>query len=1277
MNRFYFIFTSLFLISCEPRSGPKGEVTEGDIKKVVESQASASGSQAQTKPKVFKTIQNRCITHDFRQGQDDSLYGKVCLEGKRLVIKTEKTGEPVSDSRAIPTKATEGFRLEGKLDFVGKFHNVPYKFVKGKGDDKHIEWLGGFLPKDTEFFKGALGTEYQIIFKIMGNYLVLFKASKKLSDIPHTYRTSCLKANNSSDGECFANSGWYMVPFVGYPVRHCKAELEVNEDTGVKGYLSRLVCDNKVTADKAPYIRVLDNSAVPYKYIEKKDLYPASYFEGRWFFSSGVIEGPSREGHLPPSDAFLVEMKKRPGKMEFNDISGNVEERLQNVKYELPVQWLEFEMNYDGSAFTNFAEKVNNKGKNEINRSYLAIDFPKIASASDITGNFCGIKKGAIIDFLVSDDYFSYVVERSISFPENRQIELPNGTTASMPSCDHGNFKKLKFKYSFLREKALDSKGFSPKFLHEKFHNHFYGTMFTAPQKARQEGEYKEKEAFSHVRAIQFNTSLNTEKELKSGEKIIKWHFSKNTAKEKNYRDVARQAVAIFNRAFEIIYKDSPDKKVKVVLAEEEGDKDLGDLRYNIINMVLTKNLSDEGNSAGILLGYAPSYVYPDTGQIIGATANLFVQSIEDQYNKSVRDYIRYEIFQKGKESRSGVPYDIVSPYLRYKIENQCDKTLKFISQAKKDKDIIGNPRKNLNDTSYILSCGKKLAKEALLSTLLHEMGHNFGLSHNFKASVDKKNYYVDGDELKEYFPMAGDIAVNLKSSSVMDYLPYNVPQMQVLGKYDLAALRFAYRSKIETKDGIINLGDVLDPDELVESTSQKYAHCSDFVTLNEDFLCSRFDYGSTPLEIVNYYISNFWSGLNKNYRYDSLNNNDESIFFSSTIFLGKVILFYKKWLGLRDQYRLSHQKHFARYHVGDERDNVIKKYRDFISIRPEDDEEYKSYFLIRKPIVDFMMQVLFQEDMRCKVHREGREGEKPIFLHLNVIIKYMIGLKQKDFYIRDCYSPAIKNFLKSHKFVLEGQIGWENFSSYYHKAEGLDGKQDVNYVPLIIEKILNGLSSEEMGLNWSAWTREPDFFDRYREKIEKEALESNFLGKHRNDFVNISGAFKTFLFQLRANAASDKDLLDNNLSYYRVERFDLGTGPNSFEEKVTRFVEANPKGGIYKSKIPYLISVYSEYLKNHKDFFSDFQDYILSREDILKIKGSREFIVPFKEDSFIAKVIVKYNTNQEKIKNLEKKERLDLAEIQSLESLIPYNQELYKIIFEEERQAKQFRLAQ
>ncbi len=93
-----------------------------------------------------------------------------------------------------------------------------------------------------------------------------------------------------------------------------------------------------------------------------------------------------------------------------------------------------------------------------------------------------------------------------------------------------------------------------------------------------------------------------------------------------------------------------------------------------------------------------------------------------------------------------------------------------------------------------------KLAAQAFAGTLSHELGHNFGLRHNFAGSRDAENAFTPAQlaQLNAAFAEAGYPTLNAKAdfASQMDY---NVNRFAtLLQPYDLAALRFGYAREVE-----------------------------------------------------------------------------------------------------------------------------------------------------------------------------------------------------------------------------------------------------------------------------------------------------------------------------------------------------------------------------------------------------------------------------------------------------------------------------------------------
>ncbi len=178
-------------------------------------------------------------------------------------------------------------------------------------------------------------------------------------------------------------------------------------------------------------------------------------------------------------------------------------------------------------------------------------------------------------------------------------------------------------------------------------------------------------------------------------------------------------------------------------------------------------------------------------------------------------------------------------------------------------------------------------------STLIHELGHNLGLRHNFMGSVDKDNFYTQ----QEVDTMGYDKVPAY--SSIMDYGASIFDELPTFGKYDLAALRFGYKreatlnhvdSEGKTELQYVSLNAIDDKvrqnyrdyplgtlEELKRQLAEEeksgetrslksFDFCSDENT-SSTTICNRFDEGTNILELTQFRIQQYWDSyeyLNK-----------------------------------------------------------------------------------------------------------------------------------------------------------------------------------------------------------------------------------------------------------------------------------------------------------------------------------------------------------------------------------------------------------------------------
>ncbi len=227
------------------------------------------------------------------------------------------------------------------------------------------------------------------------------------------------------------------------------------------------------------------------------------------------------------------------------------------------------------------------------------------------------------------------------------------------------------------------------------------------------------------------------------------------------------------------------------------------------------------------------------------------------------------------------------------------DAAIRFDRATKNRPGCFTYSREDINDEAQLLDKDPQVNlmlnfKKNVKSTLSHELGHAFGLLHNFTASTDKANY-----EFKNSQGVAEKTGRNY--SSIMDYIAdidmrYNGP-----GPYDAHAIRAAYTGMVEvasdevaqtlkdkkinvTADNLISTNDVVTKlvgsEPLVHFTKdtvnkdgklKHYAQCDD-TNVGQSVLCARFDSGGSATEIVQNLINDYHRGyVNRNYVYDKI----------------------------------------------------------------------------------------------------------------------------------------------------------------------------------------------------------------------------------------------------------------------------------------------------------------------------------------------------------------------------------------------------------------------
>ncbi len=250
--------------------------------------------------------------------------------------------------------------------------------------------------------------------------------------------------------------------------------------------------------------------------------------------------------------------------------------------------------------------------------------------------------------------------------------------------------------------------------------------------------------------------------ELSEPVKPITWWIENTTPYE--FRDILVEAVERWNIAFEKIgFKNAMVAKIQ----PDDADWDAGDIRYNVLRWTSSPNPP--------FGGYGPSFVNPETGEILGADVMLEFVSVSNRLFKS-------EVFETASlMATSQEEMQEIANNQDYCNMGTCmQHNLAFGMGAIEALDL-GEAVK------------KDIVKQTLYRLVLHEVGHTLGLTHNMRAST-----LQTPEDIKNKDKIAKEGLCN----SVMEYPSINFalnPEDQTAyydqnpGAYDMWAIEYGY----------------------------------------------------------------------------------------------------------------------------------------------------------------------------------------------------------------------------------------------------------------------------------------------------------------------------------------------------------------------------------------------------------------------------------------------------------------------------------------------------
>ena len=834
---------------------------------------------------------------------------------------------------------------------------------------------------------------YDLRFQIIGqNIRAVLVAPAEL--LPYQSLAYSLKLDSSS------KTSIYAMPIGGYSVSLGYLEQQINsnrEATNVlsfrsvpiakhQGYVKKnqegLESSLPQFTDESEQVSTVSHVQIPRNFQNftalsetgaKKDVYPKSLFLGDWYYSRTSVKQQlnSRLTLLGIQSSYDSDFKSGHGfkirvELEKNHLIGysldresNEEDTVHGEKrwvFKIPVSHLEYWASASGKDLNAGLSEVANTTLDYDKKTWIQLQFDGIKHPSNPYQKSPSSQQ--LEELVFSDDFLSFVLK-------------------SEATDD-------KFKYSLVRVKSKEETDYTPFHLRSELLKRFgvfrTSKRFPVLDRLIQTEEYQE-------------SFLSNRFDIN---KPIVYRFSSISSKNKLVRNLGREAINIWQQVFDKAGVSCPDGKC--ITLDESKDVELGDTRYNVLNIVWTKNTPTHGR----LAGYGPSIADFETGEIISATANSYLDVYYLNTMRSIYNYLqaktglissfvtRLETSQPNQTSLSASLFDLnlfqktnlfldtldvtsktikripfygaswlpnskelqiksdfgdlitskeeedeiniryflatkgqglshaswdekykkviehnkdhlsSSSYSDHSCEMQkaagflpqgdkiyklidklCSDELSFISDMKGAQGITqASPHEKsifLKEASRksgfeeeMRECAVKLLPVVALNTLVHEIGHNLGMAHNFAASADAENFASNQDFNHDYIfdnisedkkkTILEDVATP-GSSSVMDYLGSNALSL-IPGNYDVGYVRLFYGEQIETTDGSFVDVDhsvawkTRDGEDIESLKIKPYYYCSDWdVYISSDIYCARFDVGSSAYSIVkNYY---------------------------------------------------------------------------------------------------------------------------------------------------------------------------------------------------------------------------------------------------------------------------------------------------------------------------------------------------------------------------------------------------------------------------------------
>lgn len=977
---------------------------------------------------VFTACQKK-RSPEFKQGDGEHIYSLADFQGAQFELTTGKSVAPGIAADADELVLTEGNSVIRSFDAVSFASD--FDIADFNSDD-----LSGFS------FFGREDSAYTLEVGFTESHLIIYKIADK-KDIPSNEMTHGIELED----------GQTKVPLLGYPLS--KYVIEYIKDARGKETKQKASIPKKFLAE-ASHFSIDSTNPTFFSSEEKLNLLPSSFFdkESEWFYEVTLVDGPlnarlgtqiesGKAKFFRTSNALMAVDVNIP--KEVADVSG---EKLPKVM-QLPVSWVDFELTKSGASAFLEEKLLEDKDAGAAewqNRKWGLFDFKRINSIDSANTNSIRVKR-----LEVDDNYISVVIASSnngvaihYSFAkDNNKVAGQIYPTLDMNKFGFWRSQRNVYEGSLTSSsKAIDKNIFLTR-LYPELNNNTIEVYLTdntpdhpvfnrAIKAAIEAWDEAFVEAARGSGKEPIRVKLNLDKRVKNGDvrynKVSFYDFNVNvggllgygpSVRDRRNGQVFSSTNHIYLRTYREgvygnlkayvrhkldLYSDKGPQGIQfpnqVLLSATNINSDFSELvpsNNNMFDLVPASSLRAEASNGIEILSKGDDYSFEKSiaiaeQQIADHLDGKPFSTAEER--ESLRDFRNKE--KEKAASMHSCNYQAAVANTFKDIERLCGE-LKFGDyvenlQSRKDSihlDQLEFPEDVFNE------CALVLLEPTLKSTLVHEFGHNLGLTHNFKGSADDKNFRRDENGM----PL-------VRSTSIMDYAHSDSDRGYAPGPYDVAAIRYGYYQTVELNEtdadgktkvvsiASSNESDTRSIEQRVDNPEKlkNYMYCWDYDIIGsaqipeEDPSCRRHDRGSNPVQMVYALMDNFnktatmYSNRFENKKLGDFNSYAyrSSILPMRGIYVKYRYLLHLKTKRLNDPYFVKNEGDFEQFiqtHVGDVSIKDLPKNSLELEKYVESLTEIQQYKLASDLIYKFLKELAFSETRYCTAWNKLEDG--------------------------------------------------------------------------------------------------------------------------------------------------------------------------------------------------------------------------------------------------------------------------------------------------------------